>query len=111
MGRSTPSATAPPSASARSRARKVVTSPTGVGAARRQTAPSRRATATQRLRGSTLQSAWATIVALCSGEAMGGTMPYRYTPAARWLHWTTAALVGAMIVVGVWMMYFEPKDE
>ena len=37
-------------------------------------------------------------------------MPYRYSPTARWLHWTTAALVGAMIVVGVWMMYFEPKD-
>jgi cytochrome b561 len=38
-------------------------------------------------------------------------MAYRYPLAARWLHWTTAALVAAMIVVGVWMMYFEPKDE
>ena len=38
-------------------------------------------------------------------------MSYRYPPAARWLHWTTAALVGVLIVVGVWMMYFEPKDE
>ena len=38
-------------------------------------------------------------------------MAYRYSPVALWLHWLTAALVLAMIVVGIWMTYFEPKDE
>ena len=74
------------------------TSPTGTGAASRHTPPSRRATATQRLRGSTLQSACATSAAPCSGSDMGGSaMAYRYPPAARWLHWLTAALVLALI--------------
>jgi len=38
-------------------------------------------------------------------------MAYRYPPAARWLHWLTAALVLAMIVLGLWMTWFEPKHE
>ena len=38
-------------------------------------------------------------------------MAYRYPPAARWLHWLTAALVLAMFVFGIWMTWFEPKDE
>ncbi len=38
-------------------------------------------------------------------------MAYRYPPLARWMHWLTAALVLTMVVLGVWMTYFEPKDE
>jgi cytochrome b561 len=38
-------------------------------------------------------------------------MAYRYPPGARWLHWLTAALVLVMFVVGLWMTWFEPKDE
>jgi len=38
-------------------------------------------------------------------------MAYRYPPAARWMHWLTAALVLAMIVLGVWIAHFEPQDE
>ncbi len=38
-------------------------------------------------------------------------MAYRYPLAARWFHWITAALVLVMLVVGVWMTSFEPKDE
>jgi cytochrome b561 len=38
-------------------------------------------------------------------------MPYRYPLPARWMHWTTAVLVGVLIVVGVWMTYLEPTDE
>jgi cytochrome b561 len=38
-------------------------------------------------------------------------MAYRYPPAARWLHWITAALVLAMITLGLWITWFEPKDE
>jgi len=38
-------------------------------------------------------------------------MAYRYPPTARWLHWLTAVLVLTMIVLGVWVVYFEPKDE
>lgn len=38
-------------------------------------------------------------------------MAYRYPPAVRWLHWITAALVLVMITLGLWMTYFEPKDE
>jgi len=38
-------------------------------------------------------------------------MAYRYPPVARLFHWVTAALVLAMIVLGVWITYFEPKDE
>src|SRR3954452_21204776 len=59
MGRSAPRATAPCSASCAKRDRKVVTLPTGRGALSVQPVPRRRAIVTQRLRGSTLQSAWA----------------------------------------------------
>lgn len=59
MGRSAPRATAPPSASWTRRASSVDTSPTGHGAVRLQPAVVRRATQIHRLRGSTLQSAWA----------------------------------------------------
>ena len=38
-------------------------------------------------------------------------MAYRYPPLARKLHWATAALVAAMFVLGLWITYFEPKDE
>ena len=38
-------------------------------------------------------------------------MAYRYPPMARKLHWATAALVGVMFVLGLWITYFEPKDE
>ena len=38
-------------------------------------------------------------------------MPFRYPSMARWLHWVTAALVLVLVVLGVWMTYFEPKDE
>ena len=38
-------------------------------------------------------------------------MQTRYTATARWLHWLTAAAVLVMVVLGVWMTAFEPKDE
>lgn len=38
-------------------------------------------------------------------------MAYRYPPAARLFHWLTAALVLVMFVAGLWMTWFEPKDE
>ena len=38
-------------------------------------------------------------------------MAYRYPPVARWLHWLTAGCVLVIIALGVWMTYFEPKDE
>jgi cytochrome b561 len=38
-------------------------------------------------------------------------MDYRYPPAARWLHWITAALVVVMFTFGIWIGHFEPKDE
>lgn len=37
--------------------------------------------------------------------------PPRYAPAARALHWITAAIIAVVIVVGVWIHYFEPADE
>ena len=37
--------------------------------------------------------------------------PSRYAPAARAMHWLTAAIVAVVIVVGVWIHYFEPADE
>jgi cytochrome b561 len=38
-------------------------------------------------------------------------MSYRYPLGARWLHWITATLVVVMLIVGVWITTFEPKDE
>ncbi len=38
-------------------------------------------------------------------------MNFRYGPAARFFHWTTAGVVVAMIVLGVWITKYEPKDE
>lgn len=35
----------------------------------------------------------------------------RYITAARWLHWLTAALLLVVITAGLWIVYFEPKDE
>jgi cytochrome b561 len=34
----------------------------------------------------------------------------RYTATARLLHWTTAAAILAMFVLGIWMIYFKPTD-
>jgi cytochrome b561 len=43
---------------------------------------------------------------------MSGTViSYRYPPAARWLHWVTAALVVIMFTFGVWIVHFEPEHE
>ena len=41
----------------------------------------------------------------------GPAIAYHYPPAARWLHWITAALVVVMFTFGVWIVQFEPKDE
>jgi cytochrome b561 len=38
-------------------------------------------------------------------------MQARYTAAARGLHWLSAALVLVLVILGVWMTTFEPKDE
>jgi cytochrome b561 len=35
----------------------------------------------------------------------------RYAVPARWFHWITAALMGVIIVVGLWIAYFRPEDE
>jgi cytochrome b561 len=35
----------------------------------------------------------------------------RYIAAARWLHWLTAILLLVVITAGLWIVYFEPKDE
>ena len=35
----------------------------------------------------------------------------RYTTSSRWLHWLTAALVGVVIPVGIWIRFFEPANE
>lgn len=35
----------------------------------------------------------------------------RYGAAARGLHWATAALVAVIAALGVWIGFFEPKDE
>lgn len=37
--------------------------------------------------------------------------PQRYAPAARAMHWLTAAIIAVVIVMGVWIAYFEPADE
>jgi cytochrome b561 len=39
------------------------------------------------------------------------TPALRYAVASRWLHWVTAALVGVIIPVGLWIKYFEPANE
>ena len=39
------------------------------------------------------------------------TTALRYTVTSRWLHWLTAALVGVVIPIGIWIRYFEPADE
>jgi cytochrome b561 len=39
------------------------------------------------------------------------TIALRYTAAARWLHWLTAVLLVVVITAGLWIVYFEPKDE
>ncbi len=39
------------------------------------------------------------------------TSALRYTAVSRWLHWLTAALVSIVIVVGIWIRYFEPAEE
>ncbi len=38
-------------------------------------------------------------------------MNFRYGLAARFFHWATALLVLVMIMLGVWITKFEPKDE
>lgn len=38
-------------------------------------------------------------------------MNFRYGPAARFFHWSTAIIVAIMIVLGVWVTKYEPKDE
>ncbi|MCW3477321.1 cytochrome b [Limobrevibacterium gyesilva] len=35
----------------------------------------------------------------------------RYTATARWLHWLMVLLIAAAVPVGLWMVYFEPRDE
>ena len=35
----------------------------------------------------------------------------QYITAARWLHWLTAVLLLVVITAGLWIVYFEPKDE
>jgi len=35
----------------------------------------------------------------------------RYVASSRWLHWITAAILGVVIPVGVWIRYFEPADQ
>ncbi|MDE2576247.1 MAG: cytochrome b [Rhodospirillales bacterium] len=35
----------------------------------------------------------------------------RYSALARWLHWLIAALLAAIIPLGIWMVVFAPKDE
>ena len=35
----------------------------------------------------------------------------RYTATARWLHWLTAAMLGVIIPLGIWIKYFEPANE
>ncbi len=35
----------------------------------------------------------------------------RYVASSRWLHWIMAALMAVVIVVGVWIKYFEPASE
>jgi cytochrome b561 len=39
------------------------------------------------------------------------TTERRYITAARWLHWLTAVLMVVVITAGLWIVYFEPKDE
>jgi cytochrome b561 len=36
---------------------------------------------------------------------------HRYTRTARWLHWIIAAAVLVIVVLGLWIVYFEPQDE
>lgn len=35
----------------------------------------------------------------------------RYAVPARWFHWITVALVGVIVVIGLWIAYFRPEDE
>jgi cytochrome b561 len=35
----------------------------------------------------------------------------RYAAPARWFHWITAAVIGVIIVLGLWIAYFRPDDE
>ncbi|MBP8307286.1 MAG: cytochrome b [Burkholderiaceae bacterium] len=35
----------------------------------------------------------------------------RYVASSRWLHWIMAALMAVVIVVGIWIKYFEPASE
>ncbi len=39
------------------------------------------------------------------------TSALRYPAAARWLHWLTAVLLVVVLTAGLWIVYFEPKDE
>ncbi len=39
------------------------------------------------------------------------TMPYRYHPAHRALHWLTAMAILAQAVLGIWITQFEPAEE
>ena len=39
------------------------------------------------------------------------THALRYSATSRWLHWLPAALLAAIIPVGIWIRYFEPADE
>ncbi len=38
-------------------------------------------------------------------------MPHRYAGPLRWLHWITAALIAAMFVLGLWIVWFPPKND
>ncbi len=35
----------------------------------------------------------------------------RYAAPARGIHWITVALVGVIIVLGLWIAYFRPEEE
>jgi cytochrome b561 len=37
--------------------------------------------------------------------------PVRYAAPARGIHWITAALVGVIIFLGLWIAYFRPEEE
>ena len=38
-------------------------------------------------------------------------MPHRYARPLRWLHWITAVLIAAMFVLGLWIVWFPPKND
>ncbi len=38
-------------------------------------------------------------------------MSFRYSTTARAFHWVTALLILAIVILGIWIVNFEPKDE